>query len=805
MARRRSWIGLFLVAATLAACGGNGSNDAAGPPPASQPAGNDAPPPTPEPAPQPLPEPRPEPASPPPPPLPTPSQQTPSPEPVPTAAIQLSAPILFVTQTPIRGADFTIISSTFGHHLPTAPRGGDLWIAYPKAGGGVDLRNLTREAGLGTVGGAPHGEPLPSVNSPGAIAARDPAVDWDGQRALVSLLIGTGNDKRWQIYEVQGLAKGQPVTFKRVEQPAAYNNINAIYGLEGDVYFVSDIPRPGPGAQHKHLYPLLDEYEEKPTPTGIWRLNRGDGSVALMHHAPSGAFRPQVDSFGRLVFTNWDHLQRDQQAPGYGVFNFRSEAADAVTEPVNGPNTQVFEVFPEPRFTSDAVINQHEFNLFLPWMANLDGTGAETLNHVGRQELGVFGAMSRKGVGLSDQVGAQGINAGFANQGIKLGAFHFLREDPCTPGSYYAVRAVEFGRHGAGSILTIDGRPPVRPQQMKVTLVTPAESNSAVYRSPLPLAECGGGQRSLIASASTVTTLATSSTPNLQYDFRLYRLTPQGGNYGIGSRITLTPGEKSLSKTLDGATVNLWELDPAEVRARTRPAATAMEPVPAPEQQVFAEAGVDVQALRNFLREHELALISVRDTTRRDGFDKAQPFNLQVRRADGTGGASSVKSASNATPFMVDHLQIFQADQVRGIKNNPAEGRRVLAQPMSPLAVNGVPVNPPATPGVAKGSMRVHAGDGSVAAIVPARRALTWQLIDSQNPGDPKRGTDGIVRERFHISFQPGEVRVCANCHGVSDKDQTGALHDNIANPPLALRQLLEHIKLNFGEAATGR
>jgi mono/diheme cytochrome c family protein len=211
---------------------------------------------------------------------------------------------------------------------------------------------------------------------------------------------------------------------------------------------------------------------------------------------------------------------------------------------------------------------------------------------------------------------------------------------------------------------------------------------------------------------------------------------------------------------------------------------------------VFAAAGVEIDALRNFLRRHELALISVRDTTRRDGFDTAQPFNLRVRAADGSTGASSIKPGSNAQPFMVDHLQIFQADQLRGVDNHA--GRRVLAQPMSPLLVDGKPVNLPADANVAKGSVRVQAVDGSVAAIVPARRALTWQLIDSQNPGDPKRGTDGIVRERFHVSFQPGEVRVCANCHGVSDKDQVGARHDTITNPPQALRQLLEHLKLHF-------
>jgi hypothetical protein len=47
------------------------------------------------------------------------------------------------------------------------------------------------------------------------------------------------------------------------------------------------------------------------------------------------------------------------------------------------------------------------------------------------------------------------------------------------------------------------------------------------------------------------------------------------------------------------------------------------------------------------------------------------------------------------------------------------------------------------------------------------------------------------VRERYWLTFQPGEVRVCTSCHGLSDKDQAG--HGAPANPPQALQALLEH------------
>jgi hypothetical protein len=77
------------------------------------------------------------------------------------------------------------------------------------------------------------------------------------------------------------------------------------------------------------------------------------------------------------------------------------------------------------------------------------------------------------------------------------------------------------------------------------------------------------------------------------------------------------------------------------------------------------------------------------------------------------------------------------------------------------------------------------ASDGSVAAFVPARRALTYQLTDSTGKG--------ILRERYWLTFQPGEIRVCASCHGVNTVDQSG--HDAPVNPPAALSELLSFWK----------
>jgi len=122
----------------------------------------------------------------------------------------------------------------------------------------------------------------------------------------------------------------------------------------------------------------------------------------------------------------------------------------------------------------------------------------------------------------------------------------------------------------------------------------------------------------------------------------------------------------------------------------------------------------------------------------------------------------------SAKLFDVAHLQLFQADQVRGLGGtaSPRAGRRVLARAMHDApGPDKVPV----------------AADGSVAALVPARRALSWQLTDGA--GTP------VVRERYWLTFQPGEVRVCSACHGVNSKDQLG--DPGPQNAPEALRALL--------------
>jgi hypothetical protein len=90
-------------------------------------------------------------------------------------------------------------------------------------------------------------------------------------------------------------------------------------------------------------------------------------------------------------------------------------------------------------------------------------------------------------------------------------------------------------------------------------------------------------------------------------------------------------------------------------------------------------------------------------------------------------------------------------------------------------------VNNPPSPGPAGST--VIGSDGSMAAFVPAQRALTWQLTNNNG--------EGVVRERYWLTFQPGEIRVCTSCHGLSEYGQAG--QSAPSNPPQALFELLQY------------
>lgn len=686
-------------------------------------------------------------------------------------AQQLPYPILFVTQFPVPG-DFASIGSVFANHrgsVQYAGRGGDLYIRYPSGA----LRNLTQEAGFGNAG-------FQGANS---ISVRDPAVSWDGTKAVFSMTVGATTQRYvyvtsyFQLYEVTGLGQGQTASIVKVpNQPTNRNNVSPTYMSDNSIVFVSDRTRNGA----PHLYPQLDEYESTPTPTGLWRLQPDIGKLTLLQHSPSGSFDPLVDSFGRVLFTRWDHLQRDQQAdnPGnsLGAFNYSSEKSNGV------PTTSYAEIFPESRGNAPGVTG-FTINHFFPWVVNQDGSDEETINHIGRHELHRYFERS-----FTDDSALIDFTAPPRNE---IANILQMQEDPITPGRYVGIDAPEFYTHASGQIVRLDAPPTTNPSLVQVTHLN-ARSNRGFYddgqppadftghyRDPLPLSD-GRMIAAHTAEPRSAGNDGSATSPDPRYKFRLKRLAT-GANNHLAPVENLTPGggiTKSVSYWSPDDLIEyngpFWELSPVEVRPRTVPPATAFT-LKAPEQAAFTQEGVNVEEFRSYLRKNGLSLVVMRNVTTRDRTDKQQPYNLRV-----PGGTQTV-AAGGGRVYDISHMQFFQADQIRGLggANSPSSGRRVLAQTMhdTPTMAANLPnvSGPP-------GSVPI-ASDGSVALFVPASRAMAWH---STSPS----GTP-VVRERYWVTFQPGEIRACDGCHGVNQQNQATPPQSAAQNTALALRQLL--------------
>ncbi len=413
---------------------------------------------------------------------------------------------------------------------------------------------------------------------------------------------------------------------------------------------------------------------------------------------------------------------------------------------------------------------------------NQDGTELETLNHIGRQEIRLYSNRN-----FNDDPNVEefyGQYATGANQNDFVIFLH-IKELPNSPGTYMGTSCQEFGTHSAGQVLTITGAPDVNPDDMVVSYLThpdtatasnsPSGDHSGLYRDPLPLTN---GQTIVSHTANTLadSNLGTRSNPLSHYDFRLKLLQSGGSHQTAGTAVT-SGITKSISfwdpDELVSYNGELWEVMPVEVVSRSRPVAPAAQ-LPDVEQGVLDSMGIDLSELQDYLRQQNLALLVGRDLTTRDRNDLQQPTNLRV---SGTNTESIPRSGK---VYNISWLQFFQGDLIRSYTNRGGVGRRVIAQPMHGVDAG---VNPTIA-GAPAGSVKI-AEDGSMAAFVPASRALTWHTTDGT--GEP------VVRERYWVTFQPGEVRVCTSCHGINTADHLG--NSGPTNPPLALSQLMSHWK----------
>ena len=552
----------------------------------------------------------------------------------------------------------------------------------------------------------------------------------------------------------------------------------------------------------------------------VWQLSVGEqqrveilkmlyrGVDVLIMDEPTAVLAPQ--EIEGLFVTLRDPLAvNDRLGVSYGgpstngSFNFLSETANSPFQ-----FTNLLETFTEPRkfdtvYRTALNVSGVDFNSFFPWQMDQDGGDEEFLNHAGRHELNT--TMFQSFIGDTNLVtftnvaqrAASGVLAANSNS---IGSFFQIVEDPRTNGLYFGVNCSDIspfgGTHTAGQIVTLTGGTNANPTNMVITLITHSNTVSpttlGLYRNPLPMSD-----GTLVAVwtdtangiAGFDTNIGTATLPVSKYHFRLYTLTNGAGIFSANQLLN-SGGIQATSIYWDGATLvtngaTQWELQPVEVRAKQIPQPTKSA-VASIEQKVFAEEGVDLPTFQADLAQRNLALCISRNVTARDLADKQQPYNLRV-----PGGSNSI--ANSGQVYDITHLTFLQADYLRGYTNGPGglpqPGRRILAVPMH----TGTNFNYASSQTNAPPGGTEILSDGSQATFIPANRAVTWHLTGTTN--------ESVVKERYWISFKPGEVRTCANCHGINAVDQLG--RPAPTNAPLALQKLLQFWKTNSASAYT--
>ena len=690
------------------------------------------------------------------------------------------------------------------------------------------------------------------------VAVRDDInVRFDAQCILFSMTLGVKTSYRdrdyshpigYQIYELCDLNEDEIPTINRlVRQPRQYNNFDAIYLPSHDqIAFVSD--RPYNGAEH--LYPHLDEYESAPVNSGLWKLNRENGDLTLMDASPSGVYSPQLSGDGGIYYIRWDHMQSDQQASQslshvidpdsnadiYGAKNYESENSESnyvllVDEIRRHFDNEEFDkgfdiindnnkrdphpshpVYSDGRaegnylgtYNGNEVLTKRKsgkygkenvlrFNQFNPWQIDQCGRKSETLRHFGRHETKSF---FRASYTEDPAIRPQADNS---TDILGDGLFH-IKEHPAYPGKkWVATDAPEFSTNTSGAIRLITDENPgsgfhSNGNQLMFEYLTdpsPVDPSKPAsierYRNPLIT---NSGQ--VVASFDVLPESSFENRYGIRADFQLYQLTQdEDGFYSASTPLLETREIAEFTYFTDGNSKkaisgNMWEVGAVEIVPRGIPQETdcSHNEIPETELSILNELDIEQAELEDFLSDNNLALIVSRDVTKRDDADKQQPFNLRVLTESGDEGIQTVSEDYNgATIYDVTYLEIEECSYVRGYTNSKMQnGRRCLARPVSDEISKELNATSESD---GSHSIKVEA-DGSIAAFVPADRALSWMTTD--NTGKP------VVRERFWIKFQRGEVRVCASCHGINEKDQAGNAGAP-ENSPIALRKLLSNWK----------
>ena len=214
-----------------------------------------------------------------------------------------------------------------------------------------------------------------------------------------------------------------------------------------------------------------------------------------------------------MIFSRWDHLLRDQQndadaTTDYGTFNYSDEGPGSV------PTADRTEVFPEPRYIAPPNLTGCQplaFNLFGPWQLFQDGTGEETINHIGRHELQnyfdrTFNTDPNLVEFFFDPLARTNQHPIRNLIQLREDATHI--GDPLQEGGYVAVDAPEFGSHAAGQIVRFRAPPGLECDRDRTRLAD---------------ADCDSGLRYVRSATIRATIETPSSSPTGAFSSRTRR------------------------------------------------------------------------------------------------------------------------------------------------------------------------------------------------------------------------------------------------------------------------------------------
>ena len=414
-----------------------------------------------------------------------------------------------------------------------------------------------------------------------------------------------------------------------------------------------------------------------------------------------------------MIFTRWDHLQRDQQADadvdGDGLRHVRlrrRESANAARL------NQRVEVFPEPRSSRTDLLAG----------TNLEGTEHQPLLPVGDQRRRHRGgdAQSHRPSRAARLLQPQHQRRRTRHR------VHRRRpqrpdEPERDPESLPAPRGSDARRAATSAPTRRSSRRTPRDRSSASSRSRRARGSDPGHVRHRTLdARCtrgdagGGSQRPLSRSAAAVGRDAArgphrrdargpqrrhARATTSRYAFRIKTLAQQNGTYVAGDAAHVR-ASRPRSRYWDPDVLvswsgTLWELNPVEVRARPRPRPACVA--------ARGARGADLPRRRR--RSGALPQRPRRAQPR----PRRQPQRHRARRrrqaaavqpARGTPAASSDdRATANGKIYDVALLQFFQADQLRGIGGtaSPRAGRRVLARAMHDPAVKNppTPTRPP--------------------------------------------------------------------------------------------------------------